>query len=98
MRVDVPRRVRRSSPRPFIARIPLAFSLLLPLLIALLLCLLLGTAPSPVVALFLIYLPLVGGGLGDLWPARARRRGRGYRGWRGHYRRDVCRSRRCRRC
>ena len=35
-----------SSPHPFIARIPLACSLLLPLLIALLLFLLLGTAPS----------------------------------------------------
>ena len=75
---------RRILPHPFIAWIPLTGSFLLPLLIALLLFLLLGTAPSPVVVLFLVHLPLVGGGLGDLWPARARRRGRGYRGWRGH--------------
>ena len=52
----------RRSPHPFIARIPLTGSLLLPLLISLLL----GTAPSPVVALFLIHLPLVGGGLVDV--------------------------------
>src|SRR5881409_2664705 len=63
----------RRSPHPFIARIPLTCSLLLPLLISLLLFLLLGTAPSPVVALFLIHLPLVGGGLVDVGPARTRR-------------------------
>jgi hypothetical protein len=51
------------SPHPFIARIPLPCSLLLPLLIALLLFLLLGTASLPVVALFLIHLPLVRGRL-----------------------------------
>jgi hypothetical protein len=56
----------RSSPHPFIARIPLTFAFLLPLLIALLLFLLLGTAPLPVVALFLIHLALVGGGLVDV--------------------------------
>src|SRR6266568_8468381 len=76
----------RSSPHPFIAGIPLTGALLLPLLIALLLFLLLGTAPSPVVVLFLIHLPLVGGGLGDLWPARTRRRGRGYIGQGSHCR------------
>jgi hypothetical protein len=53
----------RRSPHPFIARIPLPGSFLLPLLIALLLFLLLGTAPSPIVALFLIQLPFVGRGL-----------------------------------
>src|SRR5262245_12328619 len=58
----------RRSPHPFIARIPLTFAPLLPLLIALLLFLLLGTASLPVVALFLIHLPLVGGGLIDAWP------------------------------
>jgi hypothetical protein len=50
---------QRRSPHPFIARISLPCSLLLPLLIAPLLFLLLGTAPLPVVALFLIYLALV---------------------------------------
>src|SRR5262249_51008115 len=70
----------RSSPHPFIARIPRTFALLLPLLIPLLLCLLLGTAPLSVVALFLIHLPLVGGGLGGVWPACAHNRGWGYRG------------------
>jgi hypothetical protein len=49
----------RRSPHPFIARIPFPGALLLPLLIAPLLCLLLGTAPLPVVALFLIHLALV---------------------------------------
>jgi hypothetical protein len=56
----------RSSPHPFIARIPLTFAFLLPLLIALLLFLLLGTAPLPVFAFFLIHLALVGGGLVDV--------------------------------
>jgi hypothetical protein len=56
----------RISPHPFIARISLTGALLLPLLIALLLVLLLGTALSPVVKLFLIHLPLVGGGLVDI--------------------------------
>jgi hypothetical protein len=54
------------SPHPFIAWIPLPGAFLLPLLIALLLILLLGTAPSPVVALFLIHLSFVGGGLVDV--------------------------------
>src|SRR6266702_6078526 len=91
--VDAPPSLRvddqgeRSSPHPFIAWIPLTGSFLLPLLIALLLFLLLGTAPSPVVVLFLVHLPLVGGGLGDLWPARTRRRGRGYIGQGSHCRR-----------
>ena len=57
---------RKSSPHPFIARIPLAFSLLLPLLIALLLFLLLGTTPFAIFAFFLIHLALVGGGLVDV--------------------------------
>jgi hypothetical protein len=51
-------RDRRSS-HPFITRISLPCSLLLPLLIASLLFLLLGTAPLPVIALFLIHLALV---------------------------------------
>ena len=50
---------RRILPHPFIAWIPLACSLLVPLLIAPLLVLLLGTAPSPVGAFFLIHLLLV---------------------------------------
>jgi len=70
--VDAPPSLRvddqgeRSSPHPFIARIPLACSLLLPLLIPLLLFLLLGTAPSSVVKLFLIHLLLIWGGLVDV--------------------------------
>jgi hypothetical protein len=56
----------KRSPHPFIARISLTCSFLLPLLVALLLFLLLGTAPSPVVAFFLIHLPLVWGGLVDV--------------------------------
>src|SRR5215831_16526284 len=86
----------RSSPHPFIARIPLTGSFLLPLLIALLLFLLLGTAPSPVVALFLIHLPLVGGGLIDVWPARIARRGRMFIRQGSHYRWGVCRREACR--
>src|SRR5262245_49993905 len=86
-----------SSSHPFIARIPLTGSLLLPLLIALLLCLLLGTAPSPVVALFLIHLPLVRGGVIDVWPARVSRRGRMFIRQGSHYRWGICRRRRRRR-
>src|SRR6266571_3169957 len=88
---------KRISPHPFITRISLPCSLLLPLLIAPLLFLLLGTAPSPVVAFFLIHLPLVGGGLVDLWPADARSRGRGYIGRGLHGRREICGRRRHRR-
>jgi hypothetical protein len=72
-RVD--NRSERRSLHPFIAWIPLAGALLLPLLRALLLCLLLGTAPLPVVALFLIHLALViygvlvWGGLVGVWPS-----------------------------
>src|SRR2546423_816464 len=88
----------RSSPHPFIARIPLAFSLLLPLLIALLLCTFLGTSLLPVLLLFLIHLPLVGGGLIDVWPACIARRGRMFiRQGSRVCRREVCRSRRRRR-
>src|SRR6266566_2557634 len=76
----------KSSPHPFVARVPIPCSFLLPLLIALLLFLLLGTAPSPVIALFRIHLPLIGRGLGDLGPARTHSRGRGYRGQGSHYR------------
>jgi hypothetical protein len=57
LRVDD--RSERRSPPPFIARIPLLSLLVLPLLRALLLCLLLGPAPLPVVALFVIHLALV---------------------------------------
>jgi hypothetical protein len=78
----------RSSPHPFIAGIPLAFSLLLPLLIALLLFLLLGTAPSAVFEFFLIHLTLVWRGLVDVWSSVAGCRGRIDRGRRGHCRRD----------
>src|SRR5882724_594612 len=90
------------SPHPFIARIPLAFSLLLPLPISLLLFLLLGTAPSPVLALFLIHLLLVRGGLGGVWPSVPGRIWRVYirkrsHCRRGHCRRDVCRRRHWRR-
>src|SRR5215831_19850416 len=79
----------RSSPHPFIARISLMGSFLLPLLIALLLCLLLGTAPSPVVTLFLVHLPLVGGGLVGVCPAGASSIGRMSIRQRCHCRRAV---------
>src|SRR5215510_4444878 len=85
----------RRSPHPFIARIPLTFAPLLPLLIALLLFLLLGTASLPVVALFLIHLPLVGGGLIDAWPARIARSGRMFIRQGSHYRWGVCRREVC---
>jgi hypothetical protein len=49
----------RSSPHPFIVRVPRAFSLLLPLLICPLLFPFLGTPLSPVLLFFLIYLLLV---------------------------------------
>jgi len=64
------------SPHPFIARIPLAFSLLLPLLISPLLFLLLDTPLSPVPLLFLIHLVLVRGGLIDVWRPVSRSIGR----------------------
>jgi hypothetical protein len=67
---------RKKSPHPFIARIPLTFSLLLPLLIALLLFLLLSTASSAVFEFFLIHLTLVWGGLVDVWSSGASCRGR----------------------
>src|SRR5712671_6661837 len=87
----------RSSPHPFIARIPLACTLLLPLLIPLLLCPFLGTSLLPVLLLLFIHLTLVRGGLIDVWPACIARRGRMFIRQGSHYRWGVCRSRRRRR-
>jgi hypothetical protein len=58
-RAIVDARSERMSPQPFIARIPLSGAFSLPPLRAPLLFLLLGTAPLPVVALFVIHLALV---------------------------------------